>query len=312
MTNELALANPTAIQHNREDKLTTTQRLGKMLAASGYFSDVSDLAQAAVKVMAGEELGIAPVAAMMGIHLIKGKVSLSANLIAALVRRHGYNYRITRLEATGCELEFIGKSGEVLGLSGFSEAEAKKAKVFNEMYEKYPRNMYFSRCISNGAKWYCPEVMSGLPVYVPEELGATVDGEGEIVHEAPAEAAKAVGRRKIAEMKAVVTPAPAPFEASDDDIPEAMGGVWQEPVPEPPQEVKSKLHYTAEEKPWSSMKGFLELMAKMKAFIGDQPYYYVLAKHNLAHSNEVKYGDVAVAIYAELKAIENNIRNEAV
>lgn len=30
-------------------------------------------------------------------------------------------------------------------------------------------------------KWYCPDIFLGAPVYTPEELGATVDDNGDIV-----------------------------------------------------------------------------------------------------------------------------------
>ena len=46
---------------------------------------------------------------------------------------------------------------------------------------KFARNMLFARAISNGARWYCPDLFSGNPVYVPEELGAIVDGEGNVI-----------------------------------------------------------------------------------------------------------------------------------
>lgn len=180
MANELATVN-TAVAIISEDKLGTVQRLAKLLAASGYFSDVADIAQASVKIMAGEELGIGPVASLMGINIIKGKVALSANLIASQVRRHGYNYKHIKFDNSGCELEFLGKDGQRLGFSVFNEKDARDAGVFSDMYKKYPRNMYFARAISNGAKWFCPEVMSGLPAYVPEELGATVNKDGDII-----------------------------------------------------------------------------------------------------------------------------------
>ncbi|NCX94730.1 MAG: hypothetical protein EBX40_08640 [Gammaproteobacteria bacterium] len=32
--------------------------------------------------------------------------------------------------------------------------------------------------MSNGVKWYCPEVLGGIPAYTPEELGANVDEDG--------------------------------------------------------------------------------------------------------------------------------------
>ena len=295
--NELMLAPAANVQPQREDKLNTIQRLGNLLAKSGYFSDVADLAQAAVKVMAGEELGIGPVASMMGINIIKGKVALSANLIAAQVRRHGYNYKVERLDTTGCELRFIGKAGEELGLSSFMESEAKNAGVYSDMYRKYPRNMYFARAMSNGTKWYCPEVMSGLPVYVPEELGATVDGDGEIVRDSPKDAAKAVGKRKIAEMQAQQEPQIDQEVVEEYELPPAP------PAPTLVQKI---------EKPWINMKGFLEIMAGLKQVVGDDVYYEILTKHEVEHANQIKYGDKAMAVYTDLKAYADKAQQEVV
>ena len=137
-----------AIAHRVD--LAETQALGALLAKSGYFQDAREAAQAAVKVMAGAELGLPPIASMMGINIIKGKVALGAHLIAAQVRRHGYDVRVKQLDTKGCVLLFLdkedakGKRGE-LGESSFQEADAKAAKCFSEMYEKFPRNMYYSR-----------------------------------------------------------------------------------------------------------------------------------------------------------------------
>ncbi len=171
------------------EKLTTVQRLGGLLAASGYFADARDMAQAAVKVMAGEELGIPPVASMMGIHIIKGKVVLSANLIASRIKAHGYDYVFEQFDATVCKIDFLSRIEDgkrrVLGKSSFSIQDAKQAKIELAMYEKYPRNMLFSRAISNGARWFCPDIFSGVPVYSPDEFGVVTDQDGEIPHSEP-------------------------------------------------------------------------------------------------------------------------------
>jgi hypothetical protein len=185
--------------------ISDVQRVGNLLAASGYFADAREMAQAAVKVMAGQELGIPPVAAMMGINIIKGKVALGGNLIAAQIKKHGYDFKHVRFDEKGCVLRFLSKpdvSGkrEVLGDSSFTEEDAKTAGVFGDMYKKYPRNMYFNRAISNGAKWYTPDVFNGVPPYTPEELGARVDSEGEMIHEAGSSHAQAdVAERKLVE-----------------------------------------------------------------------------------------------------------------
>jgi hypothetical protein len=44
--------------------------------------------------------------------------------------------------------------------------------------DKFPANMLFARAISNGVKWFTPDVFQG-PVYVPEEMGGVVTEETE-------------------------------------------------------------------------------------------------------------------------------------
>ncbi|HEX9679758.1 MAG TPA: hypothetical protein VGA08_04020, partial [Candidatus Saccharimonadales bacterium] len=58
------------------------QQAAGALHESGYFSDTRSKAQAIVKVMAGAEIGLPPFASMTGIHIIQGKPTLGANVIA--------------------------------------------------------------------------------------------------------------------------------------------------------------------------------------------------------------------------------------
>jgi hypothetical protein len=156
--------------------------LGKVLAESGYFADARAAAQAAVKVLAGREQGFGPIAAMTGIHLVQGKVTLSASLIAARIRRSDrYDYHILRLDDQACTIEVV-MDGEAIGTSTFTIDDAKRAGLESGTnWRKYPRNMLFARAISNAARWFCPDVFAGSPVYMPDELGAEVDEEGMIV-----------------------------------------------------------------------------------------------------------------------------------
>ena len=81
-----------------------TAVLGKLLFESGLFKDVTATAQAVVKVLAGRELGIGPIQAMTGLHVIQGKVVLSVGLLAALVLRSDrYTYEVTDFDLTVCE-----------------------------------------------------------------------------------------------------------------------------------------------------------------------------------------------------------------
>lgn len=156
--------------------------LGQTLARSGFFADTKEASQAIVKVLAGRELGFGPVASMTGVYIVKGRVALSANLMAAAVKRSGrYDYRVRQLDDKAASIEFfetIGGKRESLGVSTFTLEDAKRAGTQN--LDRFPRNMLFARAMSNGVKFYCPEVTGG-PAYTPDELGETVNEDGEII-----------------------------------------------------------------------------------------------------------------------------------
>lgn len=141
--------------------------MAKTFAESGMFTDAKAMGQAFVKIQAGQEIGIPPFAAMSGIHIIQGKPTLGAGLIASAVKGSGkYDYKVLKLDDKNCSIDFL-QGGEVIGNSSFSIEDAKKAQTKN--IDKFPKNMLFARAISNGVKWFCPDVFAG-PVYVTEEM----------------------------------------------------------------------------------------------------------------------------------------------
>ena len=73
-------------------KLDEVTGMADLFVKSGYFKGVKDVAQAAVKIMAGNELGIPPTAALRGIYLVEGNITLAAHLMAAMIKKSGkYN-----------------------------------------------------------------------------------------------------------------------------------------------------------------------------------------------------------------------------
>ena len=159
--------------------LEDPERLGRLLAASGYFEDTKDAAQAVVKVLAGAELGFGPIASMTGVYIVKGRVTMSANLMAAAIKRWKprYNFKLRDLTNEKAVIVFY-EDGEEVGTSEFTMDDAKTANLAgSDNWRKYPRNMLFARAMSNGAKFYCPDVFAGAPVYTPDELGAEIDPE---------------------------------------------------------------------------------------------------------------------------------------
>lgn len=197
-----------ALKINNIDDLS---RLSGMLAKSGFFADSKDAAQCGVKVLAGLEMGFGAFASMTGIHIIKGKPTVGAGLMASKIRSSGkYDYEILRQDNECCsiaifEAEFksdirnikrelaagrIDKQDYMnrveiisIGVSTFTADDARKAGTQN--MEKYARNMLFARAVSNAVKWYCPDIFDVGAVYTPEEMGATVDEDGYIIEEMP-------------------------------------------------------------------------------------------------------------------------------
>src|SRR5690606_23609766 len=97
----------------------------------------------------------------------QGKPTMGAGLIASTVKGSGkYDYKVKEMSDKVCSIDFFqGKDN--IGNSTFTIEDARKAQTKN--LEKFPKNMLFARAISNGVKWFCPDVFSG-PVYVPEEM----------------------------------------------------------------------------------------------------------------------------------------------
>lgn len=158
-----------------KNELATTQQLSvtdlstvsKTFFESGMFSDIKSASQAMVKIMAGAEVGLPAFQSMSGIHIIQGKPVMGAGLIASKVKGSGkYDYKVKQMDEKVCSIDFF-QGKENIGNSTFTIEDAKKAQTKN--LDKFPKNMLFARAISNGVKWFCPDVFSG-PVYVPEEM----------------------------------------------------------------------------------------------------------------------------------------------
>ena len=141
--------------------------IGKAFFESGMFTDIKSTAQAVVKISAGAEIGIPPFAAMSGIHIINGKPAIGAGLMAANVKGSGkYDYRVVEQTDKICSIDFF-QGKEKIGNSTFTIEDAKKAGTKN--VDKFPKNMLFARAMSNGVRWYTPDIFNGS-VYTPEEL----------------------------------------------------------------------------------------------------------------------------------------------
>jgi hypothetical protein len=211
--------------------------VAQVFKASGMFPDIQSEAAACAKIIIGRGLGLTDFDAMTGLHIIKGKAVLAANLMAAAIKRAGkYDYRAT-VNDTVCEITFFQRTDtrawEEIGATSFSMEDARRAQLGGDNWRKYPRNMLFARCISNGYKAFCPDALGAAPVYVEAhgEMEITEDALPPAALPAPvvveattmpqdepqtAPAPRAVRKRKAAEAAPTPAPEPAPAPTAND------------------------------------------------------------------------------------------------
>lgn len=164
------------------------QAIGEIALKSGMMQ-ISNSAQAVMKIMAGQEMGIGAFASLSGIHIIKDKPVIGANLMAAAIKSSGkYNYKIREFDKNQCAIEFMEKvdgKWETAGISSFTMEDAQIAGLLDKKegnnWQRYQKNMLFARAISNGVKWFCPDLFNGNTVYTPDELGQQEAGDANII-----------------------------------------------------------------------------------------------------------------------------------
>lgn len=125
-----------------------------------------------------DALGVSPIHAITSIHVIEGKPTASADLIAALIRKAGHKLRITG-DDTQCVAVLIRQDDPDFQFR--AEWTIKKAQAANltgkGVWKNYPGAMLRSRAITEVARMGAPDALYGV-IYTPEELGADVDAEG--------------------------------------------------------------------------------------------------------------------------------------
>ena len=155
----------------------------------------------------GDMLGIAPMAAITGVHVIDGKPTASAGLISALVRRAGHKLRVRGdSKSATCEIVRSDDPDFTFAVT-FTIEDAKNAGLTGkDVWKKYGASMLKSRAITQCARDACEEALFGLH-YTAEELGAdNVDEDGSLLDDAPQAQAQPA------------RPAPRPAEADTDPV----------------------------------------------------------------------------------------------
>jgi hypothetical protein len=159
-----------------------------------------------------DALGVQPIHAITSIHVISGKPTASADLMASVVRRAGHKLRVTG-DDTYAEATLIRADDPDFAFTArWDLAKARQANLSTPTWKQYPGAMLRSRAITEVIRAGAPDAMFGL-VYTPEELGAEVDGSGKPVESKPAP--KATPRKPVTISEAMNRNQPEPEPLAD-------------------------------------------------------------------------------------------------
>jgi hypothetical protein len=162
--------------------------LSRKIAGSAYYSDLTNSAQAMVKIQLGRDLDIKPMVAIQSISVANNKVSISAELQAAMLKRAGYSWRFIQNDLDGTEIAvyFQGKPIMDLNPDGtdrpatvrWDRTDSERARLLEprgaskmpSVHELYPKDMCYWRCITRFMRKYAPEVSKGMTLLTPDEM----------------------------------------------------------------------------------------------------------------------------------------------
>ena len=246
-----ATVGPPGVPANREtnyghflDNFERVRTLAELIAKSGFAGPLRKGEDVLAVAMHGASLGLSLATAMRAVHCFSGKVSLSADLMRALILRDipGARIKVTKETDTECEMEFSAPSRETY-VSRYSIEEAKRAGLLGkDNWKGNPRDMIFARCASRGSRRFAPDVLAGM--YTPDELA---DSEPPPPNQLPAKAngqarpATDVEFRQAAAPAATTNHQPPPATSVDDDgeiIDAVIGG--HQPQVSPPSAAEER------------------------------------------------------------------------
>ena len=150
------------------------------LVSTGFLPvSIKTPAQALAIILAGQEVGVDPMHALQTINVIQGRVTLSAQLMRALMVRGGVRLEWVEMSDTRAAVKATRRGVSTVVDYTFKEAEVA-GLTGKGPWKQYARDMLVARCTSRTARLVAADLLGGM-VYTPEELGAQVNQEGEIL-----------------------------------------------------------------------------------------------------------------------------------
>lgn len=160
-------------------------QLAKLLVASRLLPKSVTTPESAFAIIAtGRELGLTAMQSLRSIHIIEGKPTLSADLVAALVKSRRDICQWFRLvestdQVATYETHRVGEPSPTR--MSFTISDANRAGVTGkDNWRKYPAAMLRARCITALARAVYPDLAMG--VYDPDEMAPEAPPTPAVIH----------------------------------------------------------------------------------------------------------------------------------
>lgn len=170
-------------------------------------------AEITAAILAGQEVGMSPMASLRAVDVIEGKPGMSAIALRALVQGHGHDIWVHESTATRAIVKGRRKGTDRIQESLWTIERAAKLGLTNKAnWKNQPTAMLVARATSECARLVAADVILGMP-YSTEELLDGADVEQEPTGSSETEPVKRTARRKPVERAVAAEPDTEPIRA---------------------------------------------------------------------------------------------------
>lgn len=215
------------------DQARQVAGIAEMLAVTSFVPKAfrGKPAETAAAILAGQEVGLSPMASLRAIDVIEGKPGMSALALRALVQSHGHEIWVHESTATRAIVKGRRKGSDRVETSTWTLDRARQMGLAGkDNWRKQPTAMLLARATSECARLVAADVLLGMP-YSVEELADGADASAPV--SSPPSEAKPPRRtaRRAQPAAPVVVPEPELSEPTPQWS-EPTGPVEPDPEPE--------------------------------------------------------------------------------
>jgi len=165
----------TTTNHNPMLNLDTTEimRWAQIACSGNIFPNINSPEAAAMIILAGQQYGFTPFFALSNIYIVRGKPMVGYALIGAMIKKSKkYSYKILVNTDEKCTIEYFEHKKSIV-IYTYTIENARKAQLVKKDsgYDKNPENMLIARNLSNGVKYYMPDLFAGAVYTEGDDFG---------------------------------------------------------------------------------------------------------------------------------------------